>query len=470
MYREPQWQLLENYTWRTLKDSSLGPPNASALQACQHGWDYDHSQFISTIATEWDLVCDMKWLTQASAAFFFIGVTVGAVLIGYLSDRYGRRTMLLVCCVCSVVFEMTAAVSVNYPMFVVFRSLAGVTLSGFPMLTTALGLEWVDTKHRTLAGCLTSLYWSTGIMSLPLVAYLIRDWRWLLIAVTSPYVLGIISIWWIPESVRWLLTKGKVKEAHALLVKCSSMNGHTHLSSNINTEVLSKVAEEENTGTSYSFIDLFRTPVLRKVSICAAAVWFGSLFSYYGISLNITGFELDMYMTQFLFGAIEIPFKLGIYIFMKKVGRRHALAWTLLIFGFCMGVNMIIPESFGVLRTTIAVTGKGFAGATFTTLIMLSTELYPTVLRHNGFGFNSFIGRIGSSVAPLILLLDDVWKPLPQVIYCSLAIASGLITYCLHETLNLRLPETVKDAENTRDNSMSPSVDPKEIVEMQIFK
>ncbi|XP_069092763.1 solute carrier family 22 member 7-like [Pleurodeles waltl] len=234
-------------------------------------------------------------------------------------------------------------------------------------------------------------------------------------------------------------------------------------------EVLNKLAEEENTGINYTFIDLFRTPVLRKVCICIGAVWFGAFISYYGMSLNIIGFELDMYMTQFLFGAIEMPFKLVTYISLKKGGQRHALAWSLLIFGFCMAINIVIPESFGVLRTTIAVLGKGFSGATLTILILFSAELFPTVIRHNGCGFSSLLGRIGGSLAPLILLLDEVWKPLPQVICCSVAVASGLITYCLHETLDLQLPETVKDIENPRDNSMSPVVDPKEVVEMQKF-
>ncbi|XP_078535045.1 solute carrier family 22 member 7-like [Lissotriton helveticus] len=469
MYREPQWHLLENSTWGQPTNFTWGPPNTSLIQSCQHGWEYDHSQFISTIATQWDLVCEHKWLNKASATFFFIGVTVGAVLIGYLCDRYGRRTMVLACCVFAVIFEMAAAASVNFPMFAVFQCLAGVVLSGFPMITTSLALEWVDTKHRTFIGCLMSLYWSVGFMLLPLVAYLIRDWRWLLVAVTSPYILGIISVWWIPESVRWLLTKGKVKEAHAVLVRCSSMNGQVHLSSNINIEVLSKMAEVENTGINYTFIDLFRTPVLRKVSICIAAAWLGAFLSYYGISLNIRGFKLDMYMTQFLFGAIEIPFKLGVYIFLKKGGRRHVLAWSLLIFGFCIGINIFIPESFGGLRTAIAVLGKGFSGATFTTLILFSAELYPTVIRHNGCGFSSFLGRIGATVSPLVLLLDEVWKPLPQVIYCSVAIACGLITYCLHETLNMRLPDTIEDTEKTRDKALSPTVDPKEVIQMQTF-
>ncbi|XP_078496728.1 solute carrier family 22 member 7-like [Lissotriton helveticus] len=498
MYREPQWHLLENSTWNPAKDSTWGPPNNSVwgtvsasfwgtpnasswgplnastrgtlnastlgphststwgppnnstLQSCQHGWTYDHSQFTSTIATQWDLVCERKWLNQASATFFFIGVTVGSILIGYLSDRYGRRTMLLVTSVFALLSGMAAAASVNYLMFAVFRSLLGLWISGFPMITTALALEWMDVKHRTFAGSLMSMYPSIGLMLLAPVAYLIRDWRWLLFAITSPYIFAIIIIWWLPESPRWLLTKGKVKEAHALLVRCSSVNGRPHLSSNINTEVLSKVAKEENTGANYSFIDLFRNPVLRKVSIGTAVLWFGASFSYYGISFNIRGFELDMYMTQFLYGVIEIPFKLGMYFFMTKWGRRHSLAWALLLTGFCIGINIVIPVSFGVLRTTIAVIGKGFSGAAFTALLLFTVELYPTVLRHNGCGFSSCLGRIGTSMSPLILLLDEVWKPLPQVIYCSVAIVSGLVTFCLHETLNMRLPETVEDTERTR--------------------
>ncbi|KTF92113.1 hypothetical protein cypCar_00008376 [Cyprinus carpio] len=55
---------------------------------CQHGWVYDRSQFTSTTATEWDLVCDNKKLNQALATFFFIGVTIGAIMFGQLADKY----------------------------------------------------------------------------------------------------------------------------------------------------------------------------------------------------------------------------------------------------------------------------------------------------------------------------------------------------------------------------------------------
>ncbi|XP_029448682.1 solute carrier family 22 member 7 [Rhinatrema bivittatum] len=440
MFSQPQYHLL-------LNSSSLSLPNSSSTQSCLQGWLYDHSQFTSTIATQWDLVCEKKGLNQASATFFFIGVTAGAIVFGYLSDKFGRRLMLLVSFVFSLILGMVSAASVSFLMFAVCRSLLGMALCGLTIITVALSVEWVDTKHRTLAGVLSSLWWSIGNILLSLVAYLIRDWRWLLIAVTSPCILGILSIWWLPESARWLLVKGKVKTAHKYLVRCARMNGQPDFSSRISTETLSKIAKAEDTDASYSFIDLFRTPVLRKTSLCAAVVWYGVAFSYYGISLNITGFGLDMYMTHFVYGAIELPAKLGIYFFMNKAGRRHAQAWTLLVTGLSIGVNIVIPVSVGSVRSVIAIIGKGFSEAAFTSVILYTAELYPTVLRQNGIGYTAFVARVAASLAPLIILLDDIWNLLPQLIYCSVAIISGLVAFFLPETLNMRLPETINDVE-----------------------
>nr|XP_033791666.1 solute carrier family 22 member 7 isoform X1 [Geotrypetes seraphini] len=419
--------------------------NSSSTQSCLHGWVYDQSRF--TIAAQWDLVCEKKGLNQASLTFFFIGVTAGAVAFGYLSDKFGRRLMLLVSFIFSLILGMVSAASVSYLMFAVSRSLLGMALCGLSIIIVALSVEWVDMKHRTLAGVLSSLWWSIGNVLLSLVAYLIRDWRWLLLAVTSPCALGILSIWWVPESIRWLLVKGKVKSAHKYLLQCARTNQRPDFPSRISIETLTKIAEAENTKTSYSYVDLFRTPVLRKTSLCAAVVWFGVAFSYYGISLNITGFGLDIYMTHFVYGAIEIPAKIGIYFVMNAVGRRHAQAWTLLVTGLSIGANIIIPKSVGSLRSVIAIIGKGLSEAAFTTVILYTAELYPTVLRQNGIGYTAFVARVAASLAPLTTLLDEVWNLLPQLIYCSVAFVSGLAAFLLPETLNMRLPETINDVE-----------------------
>ncbi|KAH0622776.1 hypothetical protein JD844_025432 [Phrynosoma platyrhinos] len=99
------------------------------------------------------------------------------------------------------------------------------------------------------------------------------------------------------------------------------------------------------------------------------------------MSMNITGFGLGMYMTQFVFGIIEIPAKLIVFIVVNRVGRRQCQAWSLILAGLSIGANTVIPKSLETLRSVVAITGKGFSEAAFTTVFLYASELYPTVLR-----------------------------------------------------------------------------------------
>ncbi|XP_061846234.1 solute carrier family 22 member 7 isoform X2 [Colius striatus] len=440
MFSQPQFHLLLN--------SSLQPENNSIIQHCQHGWVYDHSQFTSTISTQWDLVCEQRGLNQATATFFFIGVTMGAVVFGYLSDRFGRKSMLLLSLVCSVILGMLSAASVSYSMLVITRTLTGVALSGVSLIVLPLGMEWVDIQHRTFSGILLSIFWSVGNMLLALAAYLVREWHWLLVAVTGPCLLSIVCLWWVPESARWLIANGKVKQAHRNLIKCARMNGKKDFA--VSLEALRKMTTDKKPGESYSYISLFRTPILRKISLCSGVVWFGVAFSYYGMSLNLTGFGLNMYVSQFVFGIIEIPAKMIMYVLVNRIGRRQSQSWTLILTGLCIGANTIIPKSFTSLRSVVAILGKGFSEAAFTTIYLYTSELYPTVLRQNGMGYTSFMARLGGALAPLVFLLDEVWRSLPEVTYCTTAVCSGLVAFLLPETLNVRLPEGIEDVEKAQ--------------------
>ncbi|KAM8809226.1 solute carrier family 22 member 7 [Eudromia elegans] len=439
MFSQPQFYLLLN--------SSLQPENDSIIEPCKHGWVYDHSQFISTIATQWDLVCEQRGLNQATATFFFIGVTVGAMIFGYLSDRYGRKALLLLSLLCSLAFGMLSAASASYTMLAATRTLTGVALSGISLIVLPLGMEWVDMQHRTIAGILTSVFWSIGNMLLAMVAYLVRDWRWLLVAVTGPCLLSIICLWWVSESARWLIAKGKVKQAHRHLLRCARMNGRKDFT--ISTEALRGMITEKP-GHSYSYLSLFRTPVLRKISVCSGTVWFGVAFSYYGMSMNLTGFGLNIYLSQFVFGIIEIPAKLIMCVLVNRVGRRQSLAWTLILTGLCIGANIIIPKSFTSLRSVVAIMGKGFSESAFTTVILYTSELYPTILRQSGMGYTAFVARLGGALAPLVFLLDSVWPPLPELTYCGVAVCCGSVAFLLPETLHTRLPEGIEDIEGTQ--------------------
>ncbi|XP_037699966.1 solute carrier family 22 member 7 isoform X2 [Choloepus didactylus] len=462
---------------RPLPNTTLGeeghshgePEGEPPTVPCPQGWEYDRSEFSSTIATEWDLVCEQKGLNRATSTFFFAGVLVGAVAFGYLSDRFGRRRLLLVAYVSTLVMGLVSAASVSYVMFAVTRTLTE--------------LEWLDVGHRTVAGVLSSTFWTVGVILLALVGYLIRDWRWLLLAVTLPCAPGILSLWWVPESARWLLTQGRVEEAHVYLLRCARINGQPVGDNGLSQErrgdperamcpaedtkpslmsqphllyqALNKVAIGERVAHKPSYLDLFRTPRLRHISLCCMVVWFGVNFSYYGLSLNVSGLGLNVYQTQLLFGAVELPSKLLVYLSVRHAGRRLTQAGSLLGTAVTVGIRLLVSSEMGSWSTALAVMGKGFSEAAFTTAYLFTSELYPTVLRQTGMGLTALVGRLGGSLAPLAALLDGVWLPLPKLTYGGIALLAACTALLLPETRQIQLPETIQDVE--RRSSFLPS-------------
>lgn len=127
--------------------------------------------------------------------------------------------------------------------------------------------------------------------------------------------------------------------------------------------------------------------------------------TFYGISFNITGFGLNMYLTHLVYALIEFPTKIVLYFLLDMIGRRSSLVGALALSGVCLAVNVLVPEGkdvgelsgvdtcvaltsppglfpdTSVVRTVVAVFGKAFSSASFTVLILYSSELYPTVVR-----------------------------------------------------------------------------------------
>nr|KAF6508038.1 solute carrier family 22 member 7 [Rousettus aegyptiacus] len=443
-------QALPNTTLRAEGQSPGELQGEPATVPCSQGWEYDRSEFSSTIATEWDLVCEQKGLNKATSTFFFAGVMVGAMAFGYLSDRFGRRRLLLVAYVSVLVMGLTSAASVSYIMFVITRTLTGMALAGFTIIVMPLELEWMDMEHRTVAGVLNSTFWTVGLMLLALVGYLIRDWRWLLLAVTLPCVPGILSLWWVPESARWLLTQGQVEEARRYLLHCARVNRRPVGEDSLSLEALSKVIAGERVVQRPSCLDLFRTSRLRHISLCCMVVWFAVNFSYYGLSLDLSGLGLNVYQTLLLFGAVEVPSKLLTYLSVRQVGRRLTQVGTLLVAALTFGIRLLVSSEMVSWSTALAVIGKAFSEAAFTTAYLFTSELYPTVLRQTGMGLTALVGRLGGSLAPLATLLDEVWLPLPKLAYGGISLLAACTALLLPETRQAQLPESIHDVERKR--------------------
>ncbi|XP_072319073.1 solute carrier family 22 member 7-like [Eucyclogobius newberryi] len=444
MYSKPQYQYL----------SEFNSSNNTLTVKCQNGWVYDNTTFKSTIATEWDLVCSQKGMNKATATIFFIGVMFGAPLFGFLSDRFGRRRPLLVAYICILMFAILSAFSTSYVMFLIMRFFTGMSLAGISIISVVLNVEWFSIEHRTFSGIIISLDWTIGNWLLVLLAYLVPEWRMLILAVTFPLLLAIFAWRWLPESARWLMANGKADEAHYYIKQCAELNNRAKCLSTITPEALLDIAETETRNKKYTIINLFKTPDMRKLAISSGFMMFGVAFTYYGISLNITGFGLNPYLTQFIFASIEMPMKIGVYFFLEKIGRKPGEIATLLTTGLCLFINMFFTQDKWLFRTIVAVLGKAMSEASFTIAFLYLTELYPTVVRQNGLGYTSFLARLGVSISPLVVLLEDVWHLLPSVIFCTVAVSSGLVSFLLPETLNRRLPEFIEDIEKPRRQSM----------------
>uniref|UniRef100_V9KP80 Solute carrier family 22 member 7 n=1 Tax=Callorhinchus milii TaxID=7868 RepID=V9KP80_CALMI len=459
IYIQPQLHLLSNSTFQA---------NSSADVPCPRGWEYDYSQFTSTIVTEWDLVCEWRSLNQASSALFYVGVMFGSIIFGYLSDKFGRLPMLVVSLVSSSVLGMVTAFSTSFLMFAVMRSLCGVALTGIAIISITLCVEWIDLQHRTFAGIISSLAWSTGNILLALIAFSIRDWRWLLFSISAPCILFSALCWWIPESARWLLANGKTRLAQTYLTRCARMNRRKDFAPKISCEVLEaihhpapraqhekdrvldKIITTDESCKQYSYWHLVKTPRMRRLTVCSGIVWFGTPFAYYGISLTITGFGLNMYLTQLVYGAIEVPAKLLSYLLLDRVGRRWCQAGFMILTGLLLLISIIIPTDLSIARSAIVILAKGFSEAAFTTAFLYTAEMYPTVVRQSGLGYTSFVGRLAASVAPVVKLLNEFWMHLPTVIFGTTIVLCGAIAFLLPETSNVRLPETIEDVEYQR--------------------
>ncbi|XP_077575182.1 solute carrier family 22 member 7-like [Stigmatopora nigra] len=438
MYSEPQYQLLLNKSVVNISAST---------SPCVDGWVYDNSTYKSTITDKWDLVCDKRSTTRATATIFFIGVMFGALAFGILSDRFGRRIMLLASYLSGMVFALTSVFATSYLMFAVLRFLTGFCLTGIVIVSAVLCVEWVDIEHRRIVGLMDSFSWTFGSICFVGIAYLVTDWRWLTVSVTLPVILGIITWRWMPESARWLIANGKLEEAHKCLKKCAQMNGTEAFYEGIEPETLSSIVVTENKGRVYTYLDLMRTPKMRRLSLTTGVMWLTVAVAFYGITFNIRGFGLNAYLTQLMYSTAEVPGKLSVFFLLDRIGRKRTVMGMLLLLASSLGINILIPKEMFTVRTVVAIIGKVFAAGSFATTVLFSSELFPTVVRQNGMGYNSSMARIGVAIAPLILLLDEVWKQLPQLILCSCAVLAAIAASTLGETKDRCLPETIEDVE-----------------------
>ncbi|XP_042296068.1 solute carrier family 22 member 6-like isoform X1 [Sceloporus undulatus] len=430
-------------------------PNFTGTEAqvepCLDGWTYEEHVFASTIVTEWDLVCDFRNLQQMAQSIYMAGVLVGAVVFGGLSDKFGRKALLIWSCFQMAVSGSCAAFAPSFTAYCAFRFLSGMALSGVGLNCVSLSVEWTPMHSRATVSMVTGYSYSVGQFILAGVAYAIRDWRWLQLAVSFPYFAFFLYGWWFTESARWYATAGKLDLALKELRKVARINGWKEQGEKLSLEVLKASLQKEapSAKSNFAAADLVRTPKVRHITCCLCFVWFSTSFAYYGLAMDLQNFGVSVYLIQVVFGAVDIPAKLIAFLVICSFGRRVAQALSLILAGLSIVGNIFVPQDMQILRTIFAVFGKGCLGASFNCVFLYTGELYPTVIRQTGMGFGNTMARVGGIVAPLVRMTSEYSPTLPLLIYGAAPIISGIAACLLPETLNMPLPDTVEDIETT---------------------
>lgn len=345
----------------------------------------------------------------------FIAAAMGRLLSGYMADRFGRRTMLNVNLALFTLGAIGCALAPGYTMLAIARFVVGFGLGG--EITTAVTMlaEFCSAKFRgTAVGLINVGGGGLGNMLAPAFALGVfalfpgeNAWRWLFGCLVLPALFIVFYRRFIPETPRYLLSKGRVDEANRVLSMLAS-GKLAHAEFPVHAYITAGAHESAQPAAGrQSFADIFRGGYARRTIAVGIASWmtFGAQLSVltlmptilvaqgYSITKSFT-FTIIM-QSGSLLGALAAS-TMGYYFPRKRVLTAGALAACL------------AGLAFGNFTSSVAVVL--LCGALFqfcvltlnTSIWIYAPELYPTRIRGLGTSFLLALGTIGGAMSQVL--------------------------------------------------------------------
>lgn len=375
------------------------------LAATGLGWMFDAMDtgiiafVLPALAKQWGLTtAQMGYIGSVG----LIGMALGAVLAGTAADKIGRKKMFAATLVLYSVSTGLCGLAWSYESLLVFRFLVGFGLGGQLPVAVTLVSEYSPPHKRGLFIVLLESFWGVGWLAAALIAYLlIPHYGWQVAffigALPAVYVFYLWRL--VPESVRYLINKGRAGEAHELVVSMERAAGLTPV------EVM--IVPQARPLVRAGFADLWSTEFMKR-TLVLWLIWFGIVYSYYGIftwlpSLMVgqgytvlKSFEYILIMT-----LAQLPGYMAAAYCVDRLGRKATLAGFLVMsaaaaYFFGQGGSPAMVLLWGSLMSFF---NLGAWGVVYT----YTPELYPTRVRALGAGWAAAVGRIGGILAPSVV-------------------------------------------------------------------
>ena len=369
------------------------------------GWMFDALDtgiiafILTTLVKDWALTpAESGWIVSIG----FIGMAIGAVCSGGLADRFGRKTLFATTLLIYSLATAACAFAPNLTWLLVFRFIVGVGLGGQLPVAVTLVSEYIPSHVRGRFIVLLESFWGLGWLVAALVSYFVIPkfgWQIAFLMGGLPALYVYVIIKKIPESIPYLINRGRIDEAHELVQEIERQAGVPvieHL-------VVKPVAEKQRVSFKQLWSGAF---ALRSLMLWL--IWFGIVFSYYGIFTWLPSLLVKQGYTvvqSFEYVLIMILAQLPGYVcaawLIERLGRKATLAsfitaCAISAYLFGQADSMFSVMVWGCLMSFF---NLGAWGVLYT----YTPEQYPANIRAFGAGWASAIGRIGGIAAPIVV-------------------------------------------------------------------
>ncbi|TAN30209.1 MAG: MFS transporter [Castellaniella sp.] len=365
----------------------------------------------------------------------YIGQLIGAILFGWLAEKFGRLHILLFTVLVFVSMDIACLFATGALIMMMLRFFQGIGTGGEVPVASAYINEFISSKGRGRFFLLYEVMFLFGLVGAGLIGRGLvptYGWKAMFIVGIVPAVLLLPLRYFMKESPRWLASKGRFKEADAIvtqLEQSARREGHTL------SEPVANNMSAVRTGSDWR--ELFQG-IYRQRTLTIWAMWFCSYVVANGMitwlpTLYRQTFHLPL-ETSLLFGlltsAAGVVASLVCALLIDKIGRKR---WY--IGAFLLAPVPLVALSLLHAASPIHVLiGAGLAYAIVQTitfsLYLYSAEIYPTRLRTIGTGIGSAWLRLGSSVGPLVVGFTMTYFNIQVVfgVFAVILIAGGIMT------------------------------------------
>lgn len=425
------------------------PAHSRLVAGSGVGWALDAmdvgliSFVMAALAAQWGLSdTTLSWVASVG----FIGMAVGASVGGLLADRIGRRQVFALTLLIYGLATGAAALSWSVAVLLVFRFIIGLGLGAELPVAVTLVSEYAPARIRGRVVVVLEAFWAVGWVLAALIGYFVvpagdDGWRWALAIGAVPAVYAVVVRRGLPESVRFLESRGRTREAEEAVRGFEAVAG---------VDAPSKPADAVGESQPAPGPSALWRAGSRLRTASLWLVWFGVNFSYYGAFIWLPSLlvasGLDL-VRSFGFTLVitlaQLPGYAVAAVLVEWWGRRPTLAVFLLgsaisavAFGSAEGETMLIAGGMALSFFNLGAWGALYA---------ITPEVYPTVLRGTGSGWAAGFGRIASILAPLAVppLHALGGTPLVFTTFAAFFVVAAVATWGLPERRGYALEDPV---------------------------